>query len=242
MRRMMIALVACLLCMAVSCCADTALSGTIRVCLTSMGQPQSLDIQLSGSYSIGDGAGIGVMPGMTLHAACSGSQLILTANGVEQARGRRVMLRRHAASGENGLYIRQARIPSNLYPCDLELIAAEEGIQAIAYLYIEDYLLGVLPYEMAEDFPQEALKAQAVAARTYALRKMSAHSRLYDVVDTTADQVYCGTPAAGQACREAVNSTWGVVGLMDRALMPAYYTASNGGQTETTVHAWGGQD
>ena len=63
-----------------------------------------------------------------------------------------------------------------------------------------------MPYEMAEDFPQEALKAQAVAARTYALRKMSAHSRLYDVVDTTADQVYCGTPAAGQACREAVTA------------------------------------
>ena len=72
-------------------------------------------------------------------------------------------------------------------------------------------MLGVLPYEMDNSFPLEALKAQAVAARTYALKKMSVQAATYDVVDTTSDQVYNGTPSGNARCAQAVQETSGIV-------------------------------
>ena len=75
-------------------------------------------------------------------------------------------------------------------------------------------MLGVLPYEMDNSFPLEALKAQAVAARTYALKKMSVQAATYDVVDTTSDQVYNGTPSGNARCAQAVQETSGIVGTV----------------------------
>ena len=58
----------------------------------------------------------------------------------------------------------------NFYPGDLTIPRNENGaITAVCTLSVEDYLLGVVPYEMSNSFPIEALKAQAVCARTYAL-------------------------------------------------------------------------
>ena len=86
----------------------------------------------------------------------------------------------------------------------------------------------------------EALKAQAVAARTYTLRAMNANaSKVYDVVDTTADQVYNGSPAERDRAAEAVDATRGIVAMNDGKLTGTYYTASNGGQTESARNAWG---
>ena len=58
-------------------------------------------------------------------------------------------------------------------------------------LSVEDYLLGVVPYEMSNSFPLEALKAQAVCARTYALSHVQGDP-YYDLEDTTNDQVFRG--------------------------------------------------
>jgi len=112
-------------------------------------------------------------------------------------------------------------------------------VQIVVHVYMEDYMRGVLPYEMDNSFPLEALKAQAVAARTYALKKMSAQSSTYDVVDTTSDQVYNGTPAGNERCVQAVQETSGIVGTVNGEYMASYYTASNGGQTESVANAWG---
>lgn len=51
------------------------------------------------------------------------------------------------------------------------MIARGGNVQIIVHVFMEDYMLGVLPYEMDNSFPLEALKAQAVAARTYALKR-----------------------------------------------------------------------
>ena len=105
--------------------------------------------------------------------------------------GKSFTLRRHSTTGSNGVKISQARRPSNLYPGDLEFKAVSTSsgykLYTIAHIYIEDYLYGVLPYEMGSSAPLEALKAQAVAARTYTVRMMYYRSSsYYDVVDTTA--------------------------------------------------------
>ena len=98
-------------------------------------------------------------------------------------------------------------------------------------LGVEDYLLGVVPYEMGDSFPLEALKAQAIAARTYALRK-SGSSEDYDVEDTTNDQAYRGRSASSPLSEQAVRETKGICGVYKGALAQCFYSASNGGQTE----------
>ena len=108
-------------------------------------------------------------------------------------------------------------------------------------LSVEDYLLGVVPYEMSESFPLEALKAQAVCARTYALSRVS-REKAWDVVDTTNDQVYRGTVSSKPNSARAVRETAGIVITSNGALANCYYSASNGGQTELPSHVWSGNE
>ena len=219
--------------------AETALSGTVRVSLTSLTAREEIHISFDGSYTIGSETPIN--RGSVGVVRAEGNTVSLFLDGMRAAQGKQIYLRRHLSAGENGLRIAEARIPANLYPGDLLITGNDGCVQPVAYLYMEDYLPGVLPYEMDDTFPLEALKAQAIAARTYALRKMALQGPDYDLVDTTADQVYCGTPPSSETCARAISETWGVVGLANGGFMPTYYTASNGGQTESAEHAWGGR-
>ena len=104
---------------------------------------------------------------------------------------------------------------------------------------LEDYLLGVVGYEMSDSFPLEALKVQAICARSYAACKISP-SASYDVVDTSSDQVYHGYNSSQTNVIAAVNATQGqVIANSAGEVVYAYYSASNGGQTDTTENAWG---
>jgi len=100
---------------------------------------------------------------------------------------------------------------------------------------LEDYLKGVVPYEMSPSWALEALKAQAVAARTYAL---SHGSETID--DTIQYQVYAGYAWHPNAAR-AVDETAGQTLRYGGKLIPAVYSASNGGVTESNANAWGGE-
>ena len=217
----------------------TTVSGTVRVYLSSIASNTSVDVTVDGSYSIGGDASRAIPRGARLTVQNSGGTLLLTLNGQTQTMGSRFRLRRHQTSGNNGVYIAQARKPQSLYPGDIEFIAKGGNVQIVVHVYMEDYMRGVLPYEMDNSFPLEALKAQAVAARTYALKKMSAQAATYDVVDTTSDQVYNGTPSGNERCVQAVQETSGIVGTVNGEYMASYYTASNGGQTESVGNAWG---
>ncbi len=218
-------------------------SGMVRVNLSSMGSPSRVDVTLSGSYSAG-GQALSGGGAVTVQLNASDGTLTLTQGGVRYASGTTVQLRRHTATGENGVRIAQSLAPGNLYPGDLTFQSYLSGgtykMRVIAYIFIEDYLYGVLPYEMGNSSPLEALKAQAVSARTYTLRAMqNSASRGWDVVDTTSDQVYRGTPSGNANCRTAVDTTKGVVSMNGSALTATYYTASNGGQIESVKNLWG---
>ncbi len=219
--------------------AGTTVSGTVRVYLSSIGSKNSVDLTIDGSYTIGADSTRALDRGESISVLNSGGTLVLYRNGQSETMGSRFKLRRHQSSAENGVRIAQARYPSNLYPGDIEFIAKGGNVQIIVHVYMEDYMRGVLPYEMDNSFPLEALKAQAVAARTYALKKMSAQAATYDVVDTTSDQVYNGTPSGNARCAQAVTETSGIVGTVNGEYMASYYTASNGGQTESVANAWG---
>lgn len=217
----------------------TTVSGTVRVYLSSIASKTSVDVTVDGSYSIGGDASRAIPRGAKLTVSNEGGTLLLMGSGQTQAMGSRFKLRRHETGGNNGVYIAQARKPQSLYPGDIEFIARDGSVQIVLHVDMEDYMRGVLPYEMDNSFPLEALKAQAVAARTYALKKMSAQAATYDVVDTTSDQVYNGTPAGNERCAQAVEETRGIVGTVNGEFMASYYTASNGGQTESPANAWG---
>ena len=217
-----------------------ARSGMVRVYLSSMGSPTSLDITVSGSYSVSGGTSMNLTSGEKVKITfnTSSGQITMTRGGQSYAMGREMAFRRHVTDGANGLKIAQARKPGNLYPGDLRLIAQSTGsgyrLYPIVNVYIESYLQGVVPYEMGDSAHIEALKAQAVAARTYTLGKMNARaSQLYDVVDTTNDQVYYGNSDSTANCTAAVNATRGIVLTNGGQLTSTYYTASNGGQTES---------
>ncbi|MBQ2433684.1 MAG: SpoIID/LytB domain-containing protein [Clostridia bacterium] len=140
----------------------------------------------------------------------------------------------------NGLYIHESEKDA-LFAGDLKLVNDNNLIDATLTIGIEDYLLGVVAYEMSDSFPIEALKAQAVAARTYAIdAKRTSGSRSYDVVDTTQDQVYKGFDARYTNVVKAVSETSGIVGMANGKYAKCYYTASNGGQVASAKQIWGG--
>lgn len=222
-------------------------SGMVRVYLSSLGSRTGLTVRIDGSYTAEGSQTMTLRRGDTVHVGFSTStgHVTLTANGVSRDMGQKASLRRHETSGENGLRISEARMPANLYPGDLVLTAVKNGggyrLYPIVHVFMEDYLTGVVPYEMGNGAPVEALKAQAVAARTYTLGRMDARTSIsYDVVDTTNDQVYNGNSPSTTRCTEAVNATRGVVLMNGAAFTATYYTASNGGQTEAAKNVWGG--
>ena len=246
-----VVLAVCLLLSGIPCAAasaeDSTMDGTVRVYLASLGSPSRLDITVCGSYSL-DGSGATALASgstVTVSFNSTSGQITLTQNGVALTSGTDLRLRRHASSiADNGLKISQARVSGNLYPGDLQLKAVKSGgvykLYVIAHIFIEDYLYGVLPYEMGNSSPLEALKAQCVSARTYTVRAMNASSsRSYDVTDTTSDQVYNGTSSGNARCRQAVDETRGIVSMNGSDFTATYYTASNGGQIESVRNIWG---
>jgi len=109
----------------------------------------------------------------------------------------------------------------------------EDGyIRPINAVYIEDYLKGVVPLEMPPLWHAEALKAQAIAARTYALRHQSSI-----IDDTVSYQVYGG--AAGHYRTDsAIDQTKGMVIKHDGEIIEAFFSSSNGGMTESNSNVW----
>ena len=105
---------------------------------------------------------------------------------------------------------------------------------------IEEYLYGVVPCEVPHTWPKQALMAQAVAARTYALYiKQKSLANIFDVRATTASQVYGGFDAEALSTRFAVDQTRGQVLTYNGRLIVAYFHANSGGYTERPENVWG---
>ena len=116
----------------------------------------------------------------------------------------------------------------------------DDGLLAINIVPMEQYLYGVVPREMPASWPMEALKAQAVAARTYALRNMNQRSGArYDVVSTQLNQVYGGLSDEQRRASQAVDATRGQVITYNGAPILAAYHSSSGGHTENVENVWG---
>lgn len=118
----------------------------------------------------------------------------------------------------------------------MEFIVEEDhSIRPINQLPLEDYLKGVVPFEVFSSWGLETLKAQTLAARTYAVSKMD---QVMD--DTISYQVYGGYEWDINTTK-AVEETKGEVITHNNRLVETFYSASNGGVTENNANVWGGQ-
>lgn len=223
---------------------STSRDGLVRVLLSSFGNLQSMTLNLRGSYTVNTDQET-LSAGTQVIVSCNTTtgQLTLSASGSSWNMGDMFTLNR--STTQANATIAQAS-KNNPYPADFLFSSTQKNgsycLLPVAYIQIEDYLCGVLPYELGNHAHLEALKAQAVAARTYTIRMMENRAgNQYDVVDTSADQLYCGTPSGNENCKAAVQATQGVVLKYGNRYAETYYSSSNGGQTESALNIWGGK-
>ena len=150
--------------------------------------------------------------------------------------------------------------------CDKPLTIIREGAQAITYrgsfnfynnegkllivnnVTLRQYLKGVIPAEVYPSWPLETLKAQAVAARTYALYQVrearrKKKNKQYDIDDTVMYQAYLGTNREHPSTSKAVEETENISLTDDEGKdIIAYFSADSGGYTETAINVWQGSD
>jgi stage II sporulation protein D len=133
------------------------------------------------------------------------------------------------------------KIDGNIYPGGIQIVKADE-ILIINHVKIEDYLKGVIPYEIG-NLPEsqiEALKAQAVAARSYVMSHKKPDNP-YDIRPTIWDQVYGGVGKTDKIIEKAVESTRGIVGTYRGEIIDAKYSSTCGGTTENNENIWIGE-
>lgn len=154
--------------------------------------------------------------------------------GREKLRGEVLVIRPAAKAGELSLDGRR-------YRGALELRHKGGGLTAVNIVPVDDYLRSVVPEEMPVDWPAEAIKAQSVAARSFALASRGRHAgESYDLCTTTHCQLYTGTAAEKSASNAAIKATRGEV-LMTYGGKPieALFHTDSGGMTENSEDVWG---
>jgi stage II sporulation protein D len=149
----------------------------------------------------------------------------------------------NADSEERGIFA----LNDKLYRGNLVILAdsviAQGGSAALSFINLvglEDYIRGVVPAEMPSAWPLEALKAQAIAARTYAYANIGKHDKEgFDVRDTTDDQVYGGVKSEASSSNLAVLETSGIIMTYEGNPICAYFHSASGGITESADSNWG---
>ena len=125
------------------------------------------------------------------------------------------------------------------YRGDIVIYNIQGKLTVVNSLPLEEYLMGVVPAEMPSKWNIEAHKAQAIAARSYALANLNKRgSKGYDLKDTPHDQAYGGASSETPQTTRAVLSTRGEVLTYDDKIIPAYYHASAGGKTLSAGEVW----
>jgi stage II sporulation protein D len=119
------------------------------------------------------------------------------------------------------------------------VVLTSKGLAAVNYVDLDQYLYSVLGGEMNGNWPQEALKAQAVAARSYALyQRQHSSNGIYDVGNTQAWQVYRGIKDESSGTQTAVNATVDQVLTYQGQIIEAVFHSSAGGCTENVEDVW----
>ena len=135
------------------------------------------------------------------------------------------------STDRRGIWVGQKR-----YAGKLNIFIRDDDILVVNVLGIENYLSSVVGSEMPAKWPLEALKAQAIASRTYALKQK--RNSLYDIDSTNKNQVYIGLEARTYKTKKAVQSTRSLVLTYKNKLINSLFHSSSAGMTENSQDVW----
>jgi len=190
---------------------------------------QTVRVGASGNAVVTDGSGrtLGTLPPMLgFVAQVQGGQVVL-----HTFRGRELWVR----PTDNSFVF----ITDDWYRGRLRLVARAEGLVAVNHVPLEEYLYSVVGSEMYPFWPLEALKAQAVAARSFILFRLRRPADPdFDVGRTVTWQAYKGYSRESDSTREAVTATTGQVVTYRGQIIEAVYHAASGGHTENVEDIW----
>jgi stage II sporulation protein D len=122
---------------------------------------------------------------------------------------------------------------------NLELIKKDSGLVVVNHIELEDYIRGILYHEASHYWPMEALEAQAIVSRSYAVYEMQENKlRDFDLTSDTYSQVYGGSTSERERTNKAVDLTLGKIIMYRGEVIPAYFHATCGGHTEDASMLW----
>ncbi len=209
----------------------------IRV-LLSIGSPTSFSFTPVGEFTLLEAPGLAVGED-ELTVTVVGSRPAVTIGGKTVSAPSLTFVNSDYAGRSTYIRLRNKEHGTCTYLGNMTFDVQNGKLRAINTLPMERYLYGVVPNEMSNAFPMDALKAQAVCARSYAMAKCSRHrGRSYDIDDTSGDQVYHGYASKDVRAIAAVDATAGQVLTFEGDIIEAFYTSSNGGQTERSGNVW----
>jgi len=216
--------------------AESDEADTVRVSL-SVGDCSELTVQIEGSYRCGDHSFVGGT--LTAHAENGGVRLTHSELGELDRADSVTVLRQEETVWAAFLTLENTRYGSCRYLGDM--IFANDGndrLTVINRVGMRAYLYGVVGGELRNTHPIEALKAQAVAAKCFAMTCLDP-TEPFDVDDTPTDQVYKGYHPAHENVIAAVDAVADDLLLYEGDVVRCYYCTSNGGQTITPIMRWG---
>lgn len=194
-----------------------------------LGEPKELHLYLSGNFVTTDPT-IRIIEGVKYRLSVQENALLLEGGGLKHKIKSPLILVPERYDTHHVL-----RINRRPYLGAMEFrIQERHFIRPVNQLSLEDYLKGVVPFEVYPTWELDALKAQALAARTYAATKLKK-----EIDDTIGYQVYGGYTWHPRTTK-AVEETRGEVVTHQNRLIEALYSASNGGMTESNANVWGG--
>ncbi len=133
------------------------------------------------------------------------------------------------------------KVEKDRYRDYIRLVSKNNEIVVINHVKLENYLYGVVPAEMPATFPIEALKAQAIASRSFALSNIKKHSAEgFNLCDTTHCQVYSGYEYEKPSTNLAVDETKNIFAYHNGKVIEAIFHSTSSGFTEDSVNVWGG--
>ncbi len=207
-------------------------TATTPIVLHGRGAPFSID-GVSGTFPIGARLAIWRSgPGFGLRVTSAGGGQLLSRTTPTAD------LRVRAGAGPGRIQVDSQPSSFDTYRATIRILGTSAGVLTVNEVGLDLYLLGVVPAEMPAGWPVEALKSQAIAARSYAEQHVHVGIGAYDLFNDTRSQVYRGSLGEVAASTAAVTATAGDVLKSGTAIINALYHSADGGATENNENVF----
>jgi len=204
-------------------------------------QEESIGIGATGPYQIEDSQGrVGSFPFYPSLKVMQATPSGIKIDGVTW--GKKIFVK---PQGSDSLVLIGTLRGKRRYRGSITVEQEDNYLRVINQLPLEEYLYGVIKWEISPNSPMDSLYAQAIAARTYAFKKIeepSYQEQLHHLSATVSDQVYGGFESEDPRVQEAVDMTGGKVITYQGDLINAFYHSCCGGHTVSSRDVWGGED